>query len=234
MKKNNFKSISRVLVATILFAGLFYSANAAEAKTYKLVGESLSTISTTKSMSELITIQVPAQKISGADICLENEAMLRAKVVKVQEARRGKMEGYIDTILVAYSVPSEGNKAVDVSEKKLPMRVKLYSETDFKGLAESAATTVASHLLDVPFLSQGVAAVKGAVSPIEGESRIKSVGVSVYESTPLAYLSKGRELEAVPGTKLTLIFKIDEPDEPDEPKTEENTVQAQNLSESAE
>lgn len=220
MKKSNLKVMIKLMIAFIAVGGIFVGANCAEAKTYKLVGESLSTISTSKPMSEYITIQVPAQKISGANIVLENEAMLRAKVVKIQPARRGKMDGYIDTMLVAYSVPSEGNKAIDVSEKKLMMKVKLYSETDFKGLAESAATTVVSHVFDVPFLSQGVAAVKGAVTPIEGESRVKSAGISVYESTPLVYINKGRELEAVSGTKLTLSFKIDEPETEKEPNTD--------------
>lgn len=212
MKKIYNISLKSAFIA-IIAGGMLFLSDSAEAKTYKLVGEALSTISTTKSMSEYITVQVPAQKVLGANIVLENEAMLRAKVVKVQPARRGKMDGYIDTLLIAYSVPSKGNKAVDVSEQKIAMRVKLYSEKDFKGLAESAATTVVGHVIGIPFLSQGVAAVKGAATPSEGESRIKSAGVSVYESTPLVYINKGNEFEAEPGTKLTLSFKIDEPED---------------------
>lgn len=187
-----------------------FSPESADAKTYKLVGYSLSEISTTKPIQEYITIQVPSQEIFGTGIALENEAMLRARVTKVQPARRGKMAGYIDTVLVAYSVPSMENKAVNVSEKNLQMRVKMYSEKDFKGLAQTAATTVVGHVFEIPFLSQGVAAVKGAVNPIEGESRIKSAGIGVYESTPLKFINKGQELEAGQGTKLTLSFKVEE------------------------
>ena len=102
----------------------------------------------------------------------------------------------------------------------MTVKVKGYAPTDFKGLAQSAATTVAGQVLGVPFLTQGVAAVKGAVSPAEGESRLKSAGKSAYESSPLAYASKGEELDVKLGDKVTLAIRVNS-DERDE-SVEEN------------
>lgn len=209
MKKIDAISLIKYFIALAIVFTTF-TPERAVAKTYKLVGYSISEISTTKPIEEFITIQVPSQKIVGAGILFENDAMLRARVTNVQPAKRGKRAGYIDTVLVAYSVPSLGNQAVNVSDRNLQMRIKRYSEKDFKGLAETAATTVVGHVFEVPFLAQGLAAVKGAVNPIEGESRIKSAGIGVYESTPLKFISKGQELEAAQGTRLTLSFKIEE------------------------
>lgn len=208
MKKIHTCSLIKYFFAITIALAVF-SPMSADAKTYKLVGYSLSEISTTKPIEEFITIQVPSQKIVGAGILFENDAMLRARVTNVQPAKRGKRAGYIDTVLVAYSVPSLGNQVVNVSDRNLQMRIKRYSEKDFKGLAETAATTVVGHVFEIPFLAQGVAAVKGAVNPIEGESRIKSAGIGVYESTPLKFISKGQELEAEQGTRLTLSFKVE-------------------------
>ncbi len=227
MKKITFKTVFKSFFLIAAIFGITLIPDSAQAKTYKIVGASLSDISTSKPMEEYVTIQVPPQKIFGSDIFIKNDAMFRAKVIKIQPARRGKLDGYIDALLVAYAIPSEGNKTIDISERNLVMRIKLYSETDFKGLAESAATTVVSHVFDIPFLSQGVAVVKGAAMPIEGESRIKSAGIGLYESTPLAYASKGKELEAQRGTKLTLSFKVDElNEEQSTPAQSEPSVEA--------
>ena len=197
-----------------LFLGIiFFTVQPSEAKTYKMVAFSLDKISTTEDMPKYVTLKVPAQTIAGANVHLENESMLRVKITEIQPAKRGKRNGYVMTKLVAYSVPSKDNKAIDVADKEIELKLKKYSETDFKGLATTAATTVVSHVVGIPFLNQGVAAVKGAVKPNEGQSRIKSAGVNLYESTPFAYLKKGQELNVAIGEKLTLSFKTDETEE---------------------
>ena len=214
------KLMNKICGILIFSVTLLVNVQTAEAKTYKLIAESLTELSSDKATPKYVTLQVPAQKVAGANLYLENEAMLRIKVTNLQEARRGKRDGYLEGVLVAYSVPNDGNKAIDISDRALSVKVKKYSPTDFKGLAESAATAVAGQALSIPFLSQGVAAVKGAVKPIEGESRLKSAGISAYESTPFSYISKGDNLNVALGTKVTLSIKV--PTEGTDDEVEEN------------
>ena len=209
----------KVVIFVLFLIAIFLTPQTVEAKTYKMLAVSLDKISTTENnLQKYITLKVPAQNIAGADIRLENESMLRVKITEIQPAKRGKRNGYIITKLVAYSIPSNDNKAIDVTDKNIELKIKKYSETDFKGLATTAATTVVSHVVGLPFLNQGVAALKGAVKPNEGQSRIKSAGVNLYQSTPFSYVQKGEDLNVDIGEKLTLSFKTDEPE--DEPNYE--------------
>ena len=217
MKNKFFKNT--ILALILCFSSLFF--NTAEAKTYKIVAYSLDKISTIENMPQYITLKIPSQTIDGGKIHLENEAMLRVKITEINQAKRGKRDGYIMTKLIAYSVPSQGNKAIDVSNQEIELKIKRYVETDYKGLAQTAATTVVSHVVGIPFLNQGVEAVKGAVKPIEGKSRAKSAGIKAYESSPLSYFNKGKELNVSIGEKLTVSFKSEEPE--DKPNYEYTT-----------
>ena len=201
----------KLLVFAVLFVFAFLSCNCAEAKTYKMIAYSLDRISTTQKMPKYLTLKVPAQMLSGGDVQLQNESLIRVKILEVSPAKRGKRDGYVVTKLIAYSIPALENQAVDVSDKNIELKIKRYQEKDFKGLAQTAATTVVSHVAGIPFLNQGVAVVKGAVKPKEGTSRVKSAGVSLYESTPFAYFNKGKNLEVGIGEKLTLTVRtVDE------------------------
>jgi len=67
-----------------------------------------------------------------------------------------------------------------------------YTEPIDKGnLAKSAVLGVGNHF--VKGLSMGVAAVEGAIKNPE-DNRLKSSVVSVYESSPFAYIEKGEDL----------------------------------------
>lgn len=203
----------KALIMLIFAFTIFFNTQTAEAKTYKMIAFSLDKITTTENTQQYLTLKVPAQVIAGADIQLENEALIRVKITEVHPAKRGKRDGYVITKLIAYSVPSQNNEAINVADRNIELKIKKYSQTDFKGLATSAATTVVSHVVGIPFLNQGVAAVKGAVNPNEGQSRLKSASMNVYESTPFSYIKKGEELNISVGEKLTLSFKTNEPEE---------------------
>ncbi len=200
----------KICIYLIFSAFILAFSQPAEAKTYHMVAYTMDKISTTKQVPKLLTLKVPAQEIGGGSIQLEKEILIRVKVLEVNEAKRGKRDGYVTTKLLAYTVPSLDNETVDLSERNIEFKIKRYSEKDFKGLAKNAATAVVGQVAGIPFLSQGVAAVKGAVKPMEGKSRIKSAGISVYESTPFSYFNKGENLDLSIGDKLTLSFKIPE------------------------
>lgn len=199
----------KLFFSALLLALFFCTPQNAEAKNYKIIAYCLDKISTVENIPDYLTLQVPSQTIAGGKIKLENEALLRVKTTQIHNAKRGKRDGYIITKLIAYSLPNKGNEAINVSDQEIELKISIYKEADYKGLAQSTATTIVSHVVGIPFLNQGVAAVKGAVKPIEGQNRIKSAGISAYKSTPLAYFEKGKELDIKPGDKLTISFTAD-------------------------
>lgn len=206
----------KTFLTTLILSFTICMPQTAEAKNYKMLAYCLDKISTTENMPEYLTLQVPSQTIANGKIKLENEALLRVKITQIHNAKRGKRDGYIETKLIAYSLPNKGNEAIDVSDNELKLKLSKYKEADYKSLAQTTATTVVSHVVGIPFLNQGVAAVKGAVKPIEGKSRIKSAGISAYKSTPLSYVEKGNELNINPGDKITISFKSEEEEEEEE------------------
>ena len=82
------------------------------------------------------------------------------------------------------------------------------SDIDAKSIAKTGATVVGNKLLD-GFFGPGVALVEGAVKNEQG-NRAKSAVVSVYESTPLSYANKGKELVIEQGRIFVMNFKMPE------------------------
>ena len=100
---------------------------------------------------------------------------------------------------------SSNNCVYDIDK---PVEAKYSSLTDVnaKSIAKTGAVTVGNKLLD-GFFGPGIALVEGAVKNEEG-NRAKSAAVSVYESTPLSYISKGKELEIPKGQVFVMSFKL--------------------------
>ena len=82
--------------------------------------------------------------------------------------------------------------------------VKKQFDLDKKALVEKAGTTAIS-LAFLPGFSQGYAIAKGVVAPKE-ETRIKSIGKNLYNSTPLPLLKKGKEFSLDKNSILILKF----------------------------
>jgi biopolymer transport protein ExbD len=76
---------------------------------------------------------------------------------------------------------------------------------DKRKLAKTAAMTAANQIIFSGF-SCTVAAVKGAVQNEEGD-RVKSSAAALYESTPLSYIEKGKDLQIGAGDVFMLNFK---------------------------
>ena len=82
------------------------------------------------------------------------------------------------------------------------------SELNAKTVAKKGAVT-AGNLLVGSFVAPAVGLVEGAVKNEEG-NRAKSAVVSAYESTPLSYASKGKEIELKSGQIFIMNFKLRE------------------------
>lgn len=93
-------------------------------------------------------------------------------------------------------------------EQDIEAKYSFLSDVDAKSVAKTGAVTVGNKLLD-GFFGPGVALVEGAVKNEKG-NRAKSAVVSVYESTPLSYANKGKELVIERGQVFIMNFKMPE------------------------
>lgn len=93
-------------------------------------------------------------------------------------------------------------------EQSLTAKYSSLSDVDAKSVAKTGAVAVGNKLLDGVF-GPGIALVEGAVKNEQG-NRAKSAVVSVYESTPLSYANKGKELVIEQGRIFVMNFKMPE------------------------
>ena len=73
-------------------------------------------------------------------------------------------------------------------------------------LAKKGAVT-AGNMLIGSFVAPAVGLVEGAIKNERG-NRAKSAAISAYESTPLSYANKGKELEFKKGQVIIMNFKL--------------------------
>ena len=89
------------------------------------------------------------------------------------------------------------------------------SDLDAKTVVKKGAVT-AGNLFIGSFVAPAVGFVEGAVKNEEG-NRAKSAVVSAYESTPLSYASKGKDIELKSGQVFIMSFKLKDEVETDKP-----------------
>ncbi len=73
-------------------------------------------------------------------------------------------------------------------------------------VVEKGAITAGNYFISST-IGPGVALVQGAVKNESG-NRVKSAAISVYQSTPLSYISKGKEMEIKAGQTFLMNFKL--------------------------
>ena len=125
---------------------------------------------------------------------VEKDSVLTVRVKEYVGPKRGKRNGYLKINVESYTIPSEDNKEIDVKDANLEGTVKVTDKIDKKAIAEQAGVYAAELALDTPGLSQVYAASKGLIKPNEGETRLKSMGTNLYNSTGLQYIEKGQDM----------------------------------------
>ncbi len=123
---------------------------------------------------------------------LEKNAEITVKVLKYIKPKRGKRDGYLNVNIVSYEVPSLNEKKTPT--EKINGTLRLSTPKDIKSMAKNAGVSVVGHILKVPGFSQALAVSKGLLEPNKDQSRLKSAGKNLYESTPLVYVEKGKDL----------------------------------------
>lgn len=137
-------------------------------------------------------------------------SIITGKIIDVTEPKRLKRDATFKFVPVSYyDVKTEQNYHID---KDIVGKYNSLGDITAGEVVEKGAIAAGNHFISCT-IGPGVALVKGAVKNEEG-NRAKSAAVSVYESTPLSYASKGKEMVIKEGQIFTMSFKLnDEEDE---------------------
>lgn len=132
---------------------------------------------------------------------LEPGTVISGQVVKVQNAQRGKRNGYFEFL------PSSATYNGETKTAQNPIviaKVVGYSPMEPKDLALKAVKSAAGFA--VKGASQGIAFVEGVAEAQDG-NRLKSGIVNVYKDSPLSFIEVGSELNIKDGDILLLKLK---------------------------
>ena len=144
-------------------------------------------------------------------------SVISGKIVGVTDPKRLKRNASF-TFVPTHYYDSKTEKSYNIQKS---MEGKYSTMTDITPgyVVKTGAIAAGDHFIS-GFIGPSIALVQGAVKNEEG-NRAKSAAVSVYESTPLSYISKGKELEIKEGQVFVMSFKLVDEEET-EPKNEPN------------
>lgn len=190
---------------------MIFTSTALCASAATLTGTALTNFST-EEPTHYFTVKLDQETELTKDIILPAETILSGRVVEVENGRRGKRGAYFVFTPTTYS---NETGTFEFRNKNIDIKVSQYKPLDkgetAKSLATSGATTVASHVLRVPLLSEGVSFVKGIAKPQDAsKNRITNGFTQVYKDSPLSYVEKGEELNIVTGQQIKLKISEEE------------------------
>lgn len=131
-------------------------------------------------------------------------SIIEGKIVDVTDPQRLKRNAAFKFIPLSY-YDSNTNQVYKVN-KKITGKYNALGDIKAGTVVKKGAIAASSHFIS-GFIAPGVALVEGAVKNEEG-NRAKSAAVSVYESTPLSYINKGKELEIQKDQIFSMSFKF--------------------------
>jgi len=168
----------------------------------KVVAESLNDFSF-ENYKDTVELKVIEETSFENGVKFEKDAIIKAKVAKIVDPKRGKRNGYLVVDPVSYSIPSE-NITCEIEDEYWMANVMGYKPFDTKQAALSASLGAAGYF--VKGIGQIFYFGKGIISPDEGENRLKSGVKNVYENSPLVYIEEGERVDIKKGDILLLKF----------------------------
>lgn len=131
-------------------------------------------------------------------------SVITGNIVDVKEPKRLKRNASFRFIPVKY-YDITTNETYTV-RKEIVGKYNSLGDITAGEVIEQGAVAAGNHFISAT-IGPGVALVKGVVKNEEG-NRAKSAVVSVYESTPLSYINKGKEMEIKKGQVFLMSFKL--------------------------
>ncbi len=136
-------------------------------------------------------------------IYLKENSVIKAKVVKVIDAKRAKRDAYFVIKPLSYTDPTVG-KTYNVQNLDVEAKVVGYKPFDAAETAKKAGVSVAN------FFVQGFSTAyhfgDGFIHPVAGKGRFKSGVQNAYDNSILSYIEEGNALKVRSGDCLALKF----------------------------
>lgn len=148
---------------------------------------------------------------------VHKDSIIEGKIDGVTDPKRLRRNANFCFVPVKF-YDSHTKECKDI-EKSISAKYSSMNEVSASKIAKSGAVFVGNQLANGLF-GPGVAILEGAIRNQEG-NRAKSAVVSAYESTPLTYISKGKDIVIPKGQVFIMSFKyaddISEEDYRDKP-----------------
>ena len=192
---------SIVMIYSIILILLLLIASPVFAKNVKV--EAMSDFST-ETPQEVWSVKVVEGFTTKGGYPVYSGSIIKGRIENVKDPKRLKRNAtftFVPTDYFDYNTKQWFKVQNDIEAKYSPL-----SDVSAKSVAKTGAVAVGNKLLDGVF-GPGVALVEGAVKNEKG-NRAKSAVVSVYESTPLSYANKGKELEIKQGQICVMNFSM--------------------------
>lgn len=191
---------------TLLILSLILITSPVMAKNVKV--EALSNFSTANP-PQIWDLKILDTFATKSGFVVSEGSVITGKITDVTEPKRLKRNASFRFIPVSYYDIRNG-QTYSVSQNFVG-KYNSIGDITAGEVIEQGAIAAGNHFISAT-IGPGVALVKGAVKNEEG-NRAKSAAVSVYESTPLSYISKGKEMEIKKGQVFSMSFKLKDEDE---------------------
>lgn len=158
---------------------------------------------TTANPPETWTVKILEDFVTAGDYPVTAGSIIEGKIVDVTDPKRLKRDATFTFVPVKFY--DAGKKQSFEITNRIEGKYSALSGVSAGSLAKQGAVMVGNKLVD-GFFGPGVAIVEGAVKNQQG-NRAKSAAVSLYESTPLSYANKGKEMEIKKDQVFIMSFK---------------------------
>lgn len=158
---------------------------------------------TTANPPETWTVKVLEDFVTAGDYPVTAGSTIEGKIVDVTDPKRLKRDATFTFVPVKFY--DAGKKQSYEITNHIEGKYSPLSGVSAGSIAKQGAVIVGNKLID-GFFGPGVAIVEGAVKNEQG-NRAKSAAVSLYESTPLSYANKGKEMEIKKDQVFVMSFK---------------------------
>ncbi len=176
---------------------LFFLTSSVNAKTIKVISLDKFSTENPSPMYNVKTIE-PCCFPDGA--FLKAGTVISGIIIKSQEPRRGKRDGYIEFMPTKFIY----NGREKAEYYAISTKIVRYKPVKPKKIIISTSKKVAGFIFKGATL--GISFVEGALKAEKGK-RIQSGLVKMYKDSPLSYIEVGKELNVNPGDILILKFK---------------------------
>ena len=181
---------------------IFLITSSAQAKNIQVISmDKFSTAHPSKTYS----VQVLEKEEFKDGRVYEAGTIITGKVVKVENARRGKRDGYFEFVPTSLTLE---NTTYQIKNPNITAKVVGHAPIDSKTTTAALMGNAAKGAVGFIFkgASQGISFVEG-IKEAEDGKRIKSGFTKVYKDSPLSYIEEGAELKVKEGDLILLKFK---------------------------